>query len=148
MLQKKDYGSFGKDLEQLGNLTGIQQYKESGEYGNGCSIVYDNRNRIKSYETNISSEVSKQAYSQSYEYDNLDNLIKSRYASGYAVTYDYDSVGRLIEIADDSNIICRYTYNERDLLTSCSYGTKSKFTTRYQYNSVGWMTQISNPYFE
>lgn len=148
VLQKKDYGSFGKDLEQLGNLTGIQQYKESGEYGNGCSIVYDNRNRIKSYETNISSEVSKQAYSQSYEYDNLDNLIKSRYASGYAVTYDYDSVGRLIEIADDSNIICRYTYNERDLLTSCSYGTKSKFTTRYQYNSVGWMTQISNPYFD
>lgn len=148
VLQQKDYGSFEKDPEQLGNLTGIQQYKESGDYGNGCSIVYDNRNRIKTYETNISSEDTKQAYSQSYEYDNLDNLLKSRYASGYAVTYDYDSVGRLIEIADDSNVICRYTYNERDLITSCSYGTKDKFTTRYQYNSVGWITQISNPYFD
>lgn len=149
VLQLKEYGSFDKRSDQLGNLTGIEQYKETGDYANGCSMVYDTRGRMKTYETNVASlKANEEVFRQSYEYDNLDNLIKTIYASGYTVTYDYDKIGRLVKISDDSDIICKYTYNERDLLTSCSYGTKDNFTTKYQYNSVGWITDISNPYFD
>jgi large repetitive protein len=148
VLQLKEYGSFEKHPEQLGNLTKIQQYSETDDYRNGCSMEYDDRNRIRTYITNVSNEKEGQVFKQSYEYDNLDNLTKTIYASGYAVTYDYDKIGRLVRISDDSDIICQYTYNERDLVTSCSYGTKDNFTTKYQYNSVGWITHISNPYFD
>jgi RHS repeat-associated protein len=109
-----------------GNLTRITDPE-----GNQTNYTYDAAGRKISM-------TDANSHTTTYDYDNNDNLIKVQPPIGSPATYDYDTNNNLEAIHFAGGTV-RFTYNDKDLLTSET--DQLSHTTSYSYDDLGHLTQ-------
>lgn len=164
--QKTSYDSLGRVVSQadaLGNTT-TYYYDAVGRLvmvvdpmGFGTNYLYDSvGNRV--------AVVDAQRRTTHYVYDAAYRLAEEKRPDGVSVFTTYDQAGNPTAVTNGRNQTIGYRYDNRNRLIETSYsgGRNVRYTydgagrrtamtdwngvTRYQYNLLGWVEQVEDPW--
>ncbi|MBF0414531.1 MAG: RHS repeat-associated core domain-containing protein [Magnetococcales bacterium] len=139
----------GTVLSAMGQIVSTAKYDEnSGECLNTLAYGYNNQGLIASVSQTF--EVTGECQTTTYTYDNLGNIAGLTYATGLSLVVVRDTVGRVIAINDDSEqALATYTYRNDDKIITATFlpDADNAVSLTHNFNSPGWLTGISSPYF-
>jgi len=136
----KDYGTNNLSIYCGGNVR---------QSGNTITAHWDNVfvRKCLATEPSVSSWSSEEVVGEgqvtTYEYDDLNRLVKTAYSDGSIESLTYDNVGNLISRLDPKGNSIAYSYDALNRLTKTTYPNGSTIT--YTYDGAGNRLTMKDP---
>lgn len=136
-----EYGTSLSEPGSILNPVKVCVFAEDGAEGVTESYKYDDDGRL----TNKSIQIPgiEEIFTEQCNYDNQDQVVSVKNASGQQSNFVYDASGRMKEeVLADGKRKTEFSYTANDML--CEAKTEDG-STRYQYTSAGWIKEIQSP---
>ena len=131
------YGTIKYTRDAAGNIT-QQEIEGGGGIVYRDSRSYDELNRL----LNITSATR----SQSFSYDNDDNLASSTDGRNNKTAMTWDDLQRLSSVTDAKNGVSKYSYeNAQSIENPSSIADAKSNSTSYKYNGLGALLSLVSP---
>lgn len=146
----------GMDPNLIGRLTSQQTHGDLGSpnISNEEHFNYNIGGAVTNYTLKLL--LKDKEFSTSYTYNNQGKAVSVKYPSAtyeaapLNMRYYYNELGQIQLIREESALnqdIARYCYNADGNLQQEELAFATPVTRKFQYNSPGWLTEISDPYY-